>query len=88
MEKAAPKLPSLTKAMKHLNTAVSTSLRCSDAYTRYSVSQYLILLPTVTSEPAETVLNRICVSFRKLYNRKDLMVDYSLQPVLPRKRSS
>lgn len=88
MEKAAPKLPSLTKAMKHLNTAVSTSLRCSDAYTRYSVCQYLILLPTVTSEQAETVLNRICVSFRKLYNRKDLMVNYSLQPVLPRKRSS
>lgn len=87
-EKATPKLPFLTKAMKHLNTAVSTSLRCSDAYTRYSVCQYLILLPTITSEQAETVLNRICVSFRKLYNRKDLMVNYSLQPVLPRKRSS
>ncbi len=87
-EKATPKLPFLTKAMKHLNTAVSTSLRCSDAYTRYSVCQYLILLPTITSEQAETVLNRICVSFRKLYNRKDLMVNYSLQPVLPRKRST
>lgn len=26
------------------------SLRCSDVFTRYSISQYLILLPTVTIE--------------------------------------
>lgn len=83
MEHAVPKRCIITKAMEHLKTAVSTSLRCSDAYTRYSVCQYLILLPTVTSAQAEKVMNRILANFRKLYNRKDLVVNYSIQPVLP-----
>lgn len=88
LEQAVPKLTILTKAMEHLNAAIRSSLRCSDAYTRYSVSQYLILLPTVTSEQSEKVMNRILTSFRKLYNRKDLTVSYSVQPVLPWKHLS
>ena len=88
LEQAVPKRTLLTKAMEHLNTAIKTSLRCSDAYTRYSVSQFLILLPTITSEQTEQVLNRILTNFRKLYSRKDLIVSYSIQPVLPWRRLS
>ena len=63
------------------------SLRCSDVFTRYSISQYLILLPTVTIEKGEMVLKRIISNFRKLYNRKDITVEIRLQPVLPWKNT-
>ena len=48
-----------------------------------SISQYLILLPTVTAEKGEMVLKRIITNFRKLYNRKDITVEMRLQPILP-----
>lgn len=83
-----PKLPLLTKAMEHLNCAIRGSLRCSDVYTRYSISQYLILLPTVTAEKGERVLKRILTNFNRQYGRKDLTVDFKLQPVLPWERAS
>ena len=82
-----PKLAVLNKSMEHLNNAVRNSLRCSDVYTRYSISQYIILLPTVTMEKGEMVMKRILGNFRRLYSRKDLVVDYKLQPVLPWERT-
>lgn len=78
-----PKSMILQKAMEHLNTSILNSLRCSDVFTRYSISQYLILLPTVTAEKGEMVLKRIITNFRKLYNRKDITVEMRLQPILP-----
>lgn len=86
LEGQVPKLAFLNKAMEHLDQAIHDSLRCSDVYTRFSISQYLILLPTVNSEKGEMVLKRIITNFRKLYNRKDLLVEYKLQPILPWKR--
>ena len=53
-------------------------------YSRYSVSQYMILLPTSTYENGEMVLKRISQNFRKKYTRKDLILNYSLQAVLPK----
>ena len=43
--------------------------------------------PTVTMEKGEMVMKRILNNFRRLYSRKDLIVDYKLQPVLPWERS-
>lgn len=81
-----PKAPVLNKAMEHLYNSIHDSLRCSDVYTRYSITQYLILLPTVTADKGEMVLKRIVSHFRRLYNRKDILVDYKLQPILPWKQ--
>ena len=78
----------LQKAMEHLNSSILNSLRCSDVFTRYSISQYLILLPTGTAEKGEMVLRRIITNFRKLYNRKDITVEMRLQPILPWKNTS
>lgn len=86
LEGEAPKISILNKGMEHLNTAIRSSLRCSDVYTRYSISQYIVLLPTVTEEKGEMVLKRIISSFRKLYSRRNLSIDYKLQPMLPWKR--
>lgn len=87
-EGEVPKMTVLNTAMDHLNNAIRSSLRCSDVYTRYSVSQFIILLPTVTAEKGEMVLKRIITNFRKLYSRKDLSIDYKLQPMLPWERKA
>lgn len=83
-----PKMNVLNRAMEHLNGAIRNSLRCSDVYTRYSVSQYIILLPTVTAEKGEMVLKRIIGNFHRQYNRRDLSVEHRLQPVLPWERKN
>lgn len=87
LEGQVPKSMILNRAMDHLSHAIRSSLRCSDVYTRYSISQYLVMLPTVTAEKGEVVLKRILTNFRKLYNRKDLTVEFKLQPILPWKHS-
>lgn len=72
-----------TRAMDELGEAIRTSLRRGDIYSRYSVSQYLMLLPTATYENGEMVLKRIIRNFKKAYSRKDLSITYSLQGIVP-----
>lgn len=72
-----------TRAMDELGEAIRNSLRRGDIYSRYSVSQYLMLLPTATYENGEMVLKRIIRNFKKMYSRKDLSITYSLQAIMP-----
>lgn len=72
-----------TRAMSELGESICRSLRRGDVYTRYSVSQYIILIPTASYENADKVLHRITSNFKKDYTRKDLNVDYSLMALLP-----
>jgi len=78
-----PKSSIMAKAMLELGHAITSSLRRGDTYTRYSVSQYMMLLPTASYENGEIVLKRICANFRKRYSRKNLTVSYALQAILP-----
>lgn len=71
------------RAMERLKQAVKSSLRSSDAFARYSVSQYILLLPTTTYENGERAIHRVLTSFNRNYVRKDVAVTYSLSPVLP-----
>lgn len=71
------------RAMERLKGAIGSSLRSSDAFARYSVSQYIILLPSATYENGEVVMRRILSAFNKAYVRKDVAVTYSLNVVLP-----
>ena len=71
------------RAMERLKGVINHSLRSSDAFSRYSVSQYIILLPSVTYENGEQVMRRIMSAFNKAYVRKDVSVSYSLNVVLP-----
>lgn len=78
-----PKTFILNRAMTNLAEAIASSLRQGDAYTRYSVSQYMLMLPSASYENGEMVLQRIIRNFRKLYMRKELIVNYSLQAITP-----
>lgn len=73
----------LKRAMNHLSSAIADSLRRGDAYTRYSVSQYLILLPAVSYKDSDAVMHRIIRNYRKSYSRKELNVHYSIEALLP-----
>ena len=72
-----------SRAMERLKQSVKCSLRSSDAFSRYSVSQYIILLPTTTYENGERVVRRILGNFNRNYVRKDVAINYSLSPILP-----
>lgn len=73
------------RAMDELGESIRKSLRRGDTYCRFSISQYLILLPTVTYENGEIVLKRIIHNFRKAYSRKDLSITYTLQSIISNK---
>lgn len=74
------------RAMDELGAAIRLSLRRGDVFCRYSVSQYLLFLPTSTYENGEMVIKRIVQNFKRSYSRKDLSVVYSLQSITPREK--
>lgn len=78
-----PKTPVLIKAMAALEEAIRLSLRRGDVFCRYSISQYLILLPTATYENGCVALKRIINNFYKQYHNRAILVSYSLQAILP-----
>ena len=79
-----PKPSVMVRAMDSLGKAISGSLRRGDVYARYSIAQYIVLLPTASYENGCSVMKRIAASFKKEYTRKDLVIDYALQSVLLR----
>lgn len=69
-------------AMGQLRNAIQYSLRRGDVFTRYSVSQYLILLPTISMENCEMVLKRILHNFRINNPNTKVTVTYKMQPLI------
>jgi len=62
-EELEPK--ALNRVMGKLNDCIKGSLRSRDVFSRYSASQYVMLLTNTTREQAEMVLNRILKRFKK-----------------------
>ena len=71
------------RAMERLRASIQKSLRSSDVYARYSVSQFILLLSSATFENSEMVMDRILSAFNKSYVRKDVAVNYSLDVLKP-----
>lgn len=69
--------------MERLREIVNNSLRRGDIYTRYSISQYLLMLPTASFENSEMVVNRIVRSYRRQYPKADVSIRYKLLPLDP-----
>ena len=70
------------EAMGELRTTIQHSLRRGDVFTRYSVSQYLLLLSAINYENTEMVLNRIAAKFRKENPNYSVKLQMSMQSVL------
>lgn len=78
-----PKLPVLNRAMERLKGTVTSSLRNGDVFTRYSVNQYLAMLPTNSFESSDSVMRRISDTFRRDNPKLAVILSYSLHPVIP-----
>lgn len=77
----APELDMLNKSMDKLKESILESLRCSDIFARYSVSQYILMLPTASSEAAEMVLKRVISQFNKKITKGRVKINYTLTPL-------
>ena len=68
-------------AMGQLRKAIQFSLRRGDVFTRYSVTQYLILLPTISYENCEMVLKRIVKNFKADNPHTKVTLTYKMQSI-------
>ncbi|MEA4815624.1 MAG: BTAD domain-containing putative transcriptional regulator [Lachnospiraceae bacterium] len=73
----------LNNNMNYLYDAIKNSLRHGDVYTRYSISQYLIMLFSLTYENAEMILGRTTRNFRLAHPHSPVIFSYSIQPLIP-----
>lgn len=81
---AAPlELQQRIAALDGLHQVIRRCLRSGDAFTRYSATQYLILLPAASRENGAKVLQRIIHAYAQTAEGKTVAVKYSLLPVLP-----
>lgn len=66
-------------AVSQLHNAIQFSLRRGDVFTRYSVSQFLIMLPAINYENGEMVMKRIIRNFKKENPHSKAVLTYKLQ---------
>lgn len=73
----------LSTNMERLKDCISSSLRRGDVFTRYSISQYLLMLPSASYENSEMVVNRIIRAYRRQHPRAEVSIQYKLLPLDP-----
>ena len=81
-----PPLSTLGKTMDLLLEVIKHCLRKGDIVARYSPAQYIALLPTVTLETGEQVLQRIRRAYRKQYPKSRVVLSCKLRPLRPLER--
>ena len=70
-------------AMERLKQVILTTLRRGDAFTQYSASQYLLLLPCASYENGNKVLQRVVSNFKRAYPTMSVRLQFSVLPLLP-----
>ncbi len=78
-----PEQKLLANSMDKLYDCIDSTLRRNDIVTRFSVSQYLLMLQGATIEASEMVVNRLVRKFRRENPKLSTMVRYRLQPINP-----
>lgn len=83
--KEAAFLPSdvLEKGMNTLERAIVTSLRAVDVSTRYSSSQYIVILMDANGEGGQIVADRIIRKFYEIYPGRDIVLTQDTQEMVP-----
>lgn len=71
----------LDNIMKRLLNVAQTNLRRGDTISRYSVMQYVVLLPSVTYETGRIVMDRIKKAFYNEYVKSSVVLTYKLRPL-------
>ena len=69
----------LSKAMERLQGCISRSLRGSDIFARYSVSQYVIMLANTNEQTGTIIMKRIEKAFKRENTNKDIELKYTFK---------
>jgi DNA-binding SARP family transcriptional activator len=72
-----------SKAMVGLYDIVQRSLRKGDVFSRFSASQYVLMLPNLTYENCEMVMARITKKYKQSYRSKGVVIVSKVQPLEP-----
>ncbi len=78
-----PEAEMLNKSMALLLEAIHSGLRRGDVVSRYSLSQYILMLPTITVENGEMVLRRVSKKFERTVPFDSIRLDARIQPLDP-----
>ncbi len=74
-----PELPQLNDAMAQLLDSLRHSLRRGDVVSRYSVAQYVVMLPGANLADSKRIMERIARAFEGAYRRKNMRLTYELR---------
>ncbi len=69
--------------MSYLKETIDSTLRRGDAYTRFSPTQYLVLLPCASYENGNKVLLRLIAKFKRSYPNIQAQIQSSVLPLIP-----
>lgn len=78
----APKPETAKTAFERLKRVIIENLRKGDAVSSYSSTQFIVLLPVISFENAQNVIERILRKFRFEYRKNDIGVTTKLSPIL------
>ena len=70
-------------AMRRLISCIGSNMRGGDSFSRYSVSQFIVLLPLASRGDSKNVLERVVKKFRHDNPHSPASVSYSLQTLQP-----
>ncbi|MFI3313809.1 MAG: BTAD domain-containing putative transcriptional regulator [Eubacteriales bacterium] len=73
----------LNTTMERLQDVIGLALRQNDIFTRYSLTQYLVMLPHANYENSQMVLNRVATAFRSQYPKMSVILQYKILPLDP-----
>ncbi len=71
----------IKRTMEHLEIVLKDSLRIGDVASRYSDTQYVVLLPTCTYESSQMIANRILVKLYGIINFKRVCMKMDIEEV-------
>lgn len=78
---STPPLKMLNNYMDKLGDCIQSTLRRGDVVSKYSISQYILLLPTSSVENGRLALGRITSRFLEKYPRCPLVLRSSIQEI-------
>lgn len=72
-----------SKVMDILFEIIKGSLRKGDVFSRFSATQYVLMLPTLTYENCTMVMDRIIKRYKQTYRSKAVEIFTNIQPLNP-----
>lgn len=81
LEGNIPNAVELQEVMEKITLAVKNSLRIGDVATKYSSSQYVVLLKGTESDSTKIVVNRILQKYKMLGENPNVLLQYDVEEI-------